>query len=166
MGALFFVAVMAYGPVLSRLISFCENTFYYTYTDVLSGIPEILMKMASPVMLAGTFAQRYAQGNYGGVLGLVILLTVVVGGLGYYTYVHRKSERTGKAFIYDWVGTLVRFLVVIPTGLGVGLVFYLLPTDSSRGVWWVFGSILGTILSWGILEIIYYMDFRKFFSLL
>lgn len=164
MGALFFVAVMAYGPVLSLLISLCENTFYYTYTDVLSGIPEILMKMASPVMLAGTFAQRYAQGNYGGVLGLVILLTVVVGVLGYYTYVHRKSERTGKAFIYDWVGTLVRFLVVIPTGLGVGLVFYLLPTDSSRGVWWVFGIILGTILSWGILEIIYYMDFRKFFS--
>ena len=100
-GALFFVAVMAYGPVLSLLISFCENTFYYTYTDVLSGIPEILMKMASPIMLAGTFAQRYAQGNYGGVLGLVILLTVVVGVLGYYTYVHRKSERTGKAFIYD-----------------------------------------------------------------
>ena len=68
------------------------------------------------------------------------------------------------AFVFPWAGTVVKFLVVVPGGLGIGFIFYMLSSDSSRTVWWIFGLILGTILFGGIMEIIYYRDFRKFFS--
>ena len=120
--------------------------------------------MTSPVMLAYTFSQKYAEGSCGSLLLFVILLTAVLGILGFYTFVHRKSERTGLAFVYKWAGMIVRFLVVVPTGLGVGMIFYLLPTGSSRIVWWIFGMIFGTLLANGIMGILYYRDYRKFFA--
>ena len=164
MGALLLGAVVAYGPVLSILVEVYENLFYNTYMGVAYGSTKILMEMTSPVTIADTFARKYASGDYGSVLILVMVLTAFWGILGYCTYVHRKSEKAGQAFVYNWAGILVRFLVVVPAGLGIGVIFYMLPTDSSRIPWWIFGMILGTVLTNGILGIIYYMDFRKFFS--
>ena len=164
MGALLLGAVAFYGPVLSLLLQLYENTFYYTYTVGTDTITQMIGEAGAPQMLAYSFIEKYADGNYSGTLIGILLLTVVLGASGYYTYVHRKSERTGQAFVYKWAGIVVRFLVVVPTGLGVGIVFYMLPTDSSRTAWWIFGMILGTILCNGIMGIIYHMDFRKFFA--
>ena len=166
MGALLLVAVAAYGPTLSILIRLYESAFYRTCFDssVSYGITKVLAELTSPVMLAYTFSQKYAEGSCGSLLLFVILLTAVLGILGFYTFVHRKSERTGLAFVYKWAGMIVRFLVVVPTGLGVGMIFYLLPTGSSRIVWWIFGMIFGTLLANGIMGILYYRDYRKFFA--
>ena len=166
MGALLLVAVAAYGPTLSILIRLYEGAFYRTCFDgsVSYGITKVLAELTSPVMLAYTFSQKYAEGSCGSLLLFVILLTAVLGILGFYTFVHRKSERTGLAFVYKWAGLIVRFLVVVPTGLGVGMIFYLLPTGSSRIVWWIFGMIFGTLLANGIMGILYYRDYRKFFA--
>ena len=166
MGALLLVAVAAYGPTLSILIRLYEGAFYRTCFDgsVSYGITKVLAELTSPVMLAYTFSQKYAEGSCGSLLLFVILLTAVLGILGFYTFVHRKSERTGLAFVYKWAGMIVRFLVVVPTGLGVGMIFYLLPTGSSRIVWWIFGMIFGTLLANGIMGILYYRDYRKFFA--
>ena len=57
----------------------------------------------------------------------------------------------------------IRDRITIPSGLGIGLIFYMIPEDSSKTAWWIFGMILGTILVHGILEVIYEMDFRRFF---
>ena len=166
MGALLLVAVAAYGPTLSILIRLYEGAFYYTCYDssVSYGITKALTELTSPVMLAYTFSQKYAEGSCGSLLLFVILLTAVLGVLGFYAFVYRKSEKTGQAFVYKRAGMIVRFLVVVPTGLGVGMIFYLLPTDASRMVWWIFGMIFGTFLVNGIMGILYYRDFRKFFS--
>lgn len=164
MGALLLGAVGFYGPVLSVLLQLYENTFYYTYTAGTGTITQILAEAGAPQMLAYRFVQEYADGNYRGTLLVILFLTVALGASGYYAYVHRKSERTGQAFVYKWAGIVVRFLVVVPTGLGIGIIFYMLPADSSRTAWWIFGMILGTILCGGIMGIIYHMDFRKFFA--
>jgi len=66
--------------------------------------------MASPVILAYTFVGKYAEENYGGILGIVLLVTIAFGVLGYYAFVNRKSERTGMAFVFPWVGTIIRFM--------------------------------------------------------
>ena len=77
--------------------------------------------MASPVILAYTFVGKYAEGNYGGILGILLLVTLAFGVLGYYAFVNRKSERPGMAFVFPWVGTIIRFMIVVPGGLGIGL---------------------------------------------
>ena len=166
MGALLLVAVAAYGPVFSVILDLYEKAFYYTRSESSYGLVKVLKEMVSPAAFSYTFVRKYAEGNYGGTLIAVLLVTAVLGGLGYYAFVHRKSERTGMAFVFPWAGTLVKFLVVVPGGLGMGFIFYMLSSDSSssRTSWWIFGLILGTILAGGIMEIIYYRDFRKFFS--
>ena len=164
MGALLLVAVVAYGPVLSVMLDLYEMAFYYTRSESSYGLVKGLKELISPAALAYTFVKKYAEGNYGGMLIVVILTTVILGGLGYYAFVHRRSERTGMAFVFPWAGTVVKFLIVVPGGLGIGFIFYMLSSDSSRTIWWIFGLVLGTILSGGIMEIIYYRDFRKFFS--
>ena len=165
MGALLLAAVVVYGPALGVLLEIYEGVFYFTYSAGGSDtFTRILIQLGSPVMLADTFTNKYAQGNFGTALVLVVVFTVLFGILGYLAYVYRKSERTNQAFVYNCVGTLVRFLIVIPTGLGVGMIFYGLPTDDSKILWWIFGMILGTVLCGGIVESIYHMDFRKFFS--
>ena len=164
MGALLLVAAAAYGPVFSVLLDLYERAFYYTRSESSYCLVKVLKELISPVALAYTFVKKYAEGNYGGMLIAVLLVTAVLGGLGYCAFVHRKSERTGMAFVFPWAGTAVKFLVVVSGGLGIGFVFYMLSNDSSRTIWWIFGLILGTILSGGIMEIIYYRDFRKFFS--
>lgn len=164
MGALLLIAVAAYGPVLSVTLQFYEYAFYYTSSAGVYGFIKGLREMASPVILAYTFVGKYAEENYGGILGIVLLVTIAFGVLGYYAFVYRKSERTGMAFVFPWVGKIIRFMIVVPGGLGIGLIFYMLPSDNSRIVWWIFGLIFGTLLSGGIMGIIYYRDFRKFFS--
>lgn len=80
-----------------------------------------LKEMASPFTISYTFVKKYAEGNYGGILIAVILVTAALGGLGYYAFVHRRSERTGMAFVFPWIGTVVKFLIVVPGGLGSDL---------------------------------------------
>ena len=75
-------------------------------------------------------------------------------------YTENQKER-GMAFVFPWAGTAVKFLVVVSGGLGIGFVFYMLSNDSSRTIWWIFGLILGTILSGGIMEIIYLQGFPE-----
>lgn len=66
--------------------------------------------------------------------------------------------------VYRWVAVLVKFMVVIPTGLAVGWIFYPQADGGTKLIWWVFGLILGTVLSHGMIEIIYHMSFQKFFA--
>ena len=149
MGALLLVAAAAYGPVFSVLLDLYERAFYYTRSESSYCLVKVLKELISPVALAYTFVKKYAEGNYGGMLIAVLLVTAVLGGLGYCAFVHRKSERTGMAFVFPWAGTAVKFLVVVSGGLGIGFVFYMLSNDSSRTIWWIFGLILGMIIAKG-----------------
>lgn len=164
MGALVLAAVAAYGPILSVLITLYENAFYYTYAGTQYGVTELLTDCASPLMLAYTFAVNYATGTHHKILCLIVVLVLAEGILGYLVYVKRKSESAGKAFAFSWTGEVLRYLIVVPAGLGTGMIFYLLPTETSRNAWWIFGMILGVILTNGIMNVIYHMDFRKFFA--
>lgn len=75
MGALLLIAVAAYGPVLSVTLQFYEYAFYYTSSAGVYGFIKGLREMASPVILAYTFVGKYAEENYGGILGIVLLVT-------------------------------------------------------------------------------------------
>ena len=87
------------------------------------------------------------------------------GGLGYYAFVHRKSERTGMAFVFPWVGTVSKISDCGTRRTWNRTYFlYAVQVTVPELIWWIFGLILGTLLAGGIMEIIYYRDFRKFFS--
>lgn len=166
MGFLVLFGVYVYGPLLGILFrlyteSFFTTGYYYDY-----GIYRFLIRYCSPVALGKSFLDAY-QGNGSWIL-LVILpvAAVLLGALAYRAYVKRKAESTGRPIVYRWLAVIIKFLVAVPFGLGVGLIFYLIPEGivSVRIPWWIFGLVLGTILSHGVMEILYRMDFRGFFA--
>lgn len=164
MGTLCLAAVFSYGPVLGRLISLYQSTFFDTFYETNYGLLKILEEEGSPFFLCKSFLDRYAYGEYGTLLAVIVVLMVLIGAASYFAYVKRPSESTGKSMIYRWSEIVIRLMVVIPSGLGVGLIFYMLPNQQGRIVWWIFGMLAGTVLVHGIIEVVYQMDFRKFLS--
>ncbi len=164
MGFLVLGGVYVYGPMLGILLrlyteSFFTTGYYYDY-----GIYKFFINYCSPFSLGMSFWDAY-QGKGPGIFYIVLPVVIVIFGvLAYRAYEKRKAESTGKPVIYKWLEVILKFLIVVPTGLGVGLIFYMMPEGSVRVPWWIFGMVLGTVLSHGVMEILYRMDFRGFFA--
>ena len=104
MGVLLMVAVTAYGPVLSVMLELYERAFYYTCSDSSYGLIKGLKEMVSPVALAYTFVRKYADGNYGGMLIAVLLVTAVWAVLDITPlYIENQKERGWRLFFHGQV---------------------------------------------------------------
>ena len=164
MGGLCFVGVFLYGTVLSSLITGYEETYFRTYARMLYGVCKVLKRDVSPLFLGNELVDKYSQGELKGFLFPVLCVVLVLTAASFFAYIKRPSERTGEALIYPFTQVVIRILVVIPTGLGTGLFFSLFPENtSSRDAWEIFGLLVGVILSYSLLEIVYQMDFRKIY---
>lgn len=171
MGALCLAGINFYGPVLGILISYYQAALFSTYPDIDYGILKILKSQSTPLYLARSFLDVYAYGKFGSELLIMIIVTGILIICAYLAYTKRPAEAAGHSMVYCWSEAVISFLVTVAVGLGVGFIF-LLATNGIRGDrtlqikngWWIFGLAFGTVLSHGILEIIYKMDFKKFFS--
>ena len=165
MGGLCLAGVILYSVTLGNLIGYYRMEFYGTfYSNAACGFEKFLKEYGSPVLFGNAFIVKYGENDFGDMLLIVLAVTAVLGILAYMAYIRRPSESSGKPMIYDWIGVILKFLVVIPCGLGVGLIFYFLPERDSRFIWWIFGLILGTLIAHGCVEIVYQIDFRKFLA--
>lgn len=164
MGILCLGGMYLYGIALYLLLSVYGITFLDTFMDQKTGILGFLIKDASPVALAFSMISAYAEGYAGKLILSVVIVGIVFASLSWIAYKKRPSEAAGKSMVYRWVAVLVKFMIVVPTGLGIGWIFYSMTTGRSRMLWWAFGLLLGTIVSHGMAEVIYRMSFQKFFS--
>lgn len=82
---------------------------------------------------------------------LVSAAVMLVGA--YFIYKYRKSERAGEAIVFAPLRGVIKYLVILPITLGVGLLFMLI--TSSRA-WMVFGFICGAALSFLLANTIIY----------
>lgn len=165
MGMVCLIAVYTYGPLLSLLLTGYRTSFYQTYClEYPYGLIQGLREAASPGTLAVSFYEAYGEGGGKQALLLIFLVTAVFAFLSYIAYTRRPSEAAGRPMVYRKAALVMKFLIVVPCGLGVGYIFYLFTTASIRVLWWIFGLILGTILAHGIMEIAYEMDFHCFFK--
>lgn len=164
MGFLTLASACFYGPILGILIWMYIKFFFVTGFESEYGIQSIFIKYGSPLTLGMTFLQSYSNRTKGYLFIVVLAVMLILGGLSYIAYIKRKAENAGKPVVYRWLGIVLKFLVVVPGGLGCGLIFYMMPVETSKIPWWIFGMIFGTILLHGVIEIIYRMDFRGFFA--
>lgn len=165
MGGLCLAGVFLYSATLGNLIGYYKMMFYGTfYSNAACGFEKFLKEYGSPVLFGKAFIGKYAENDFGDMLLVVLAVTAVLGLLSCTAYIRRPSECSGKPMIYDWIGVILKFLVVIPCGLGVGLIFYSLPEQNSRFIWWIFGLILGTLIAHGCVEVVYQMDFHRFLA--
>ena len=165
MGSLCLGGMYLYGIALSMLMLSYGDVFLQTFASGRRyGIFKFLVDYASPGTLALSMVNSYSNGNAGKLIIAVAILAVALAVLAWLAYVKRPSEAAGRSMVYKWAAVLVKFMVVVPTGLGIGWIFYALTIGKSRLIWWGFGLILGTVVSHGLIETIYHMSFQKFFA--
>lgn len=153
-----------YGGALRMLFLIYGETFFSTYCepDAIK-ITDVFTEFASPEGMVMYMLQKYAAGDSWRSCLLVLVAAVILMVLARTAYVKRPSEASGKTMVYKWTEVVIRFMVVIPFGLGIGWIFYALTASGGRLIWLAFGLILGTVISHGLMETIYQMDFHGFF---
>lgn len=154
-----------YGPGLSLLLGGYRYGFYETYyIEKNYGLIRFLREYISPAGLINQFAEAYQKGEGMRLFMVLLVLTVLLTYLSYVAYLKRPSESAGSPMVYRGAAFIVKIMVVIPCGLGAGYFFYLISISSMKTFWWIFGLILGTVLSHGFMETAYQMDFHCFFK--
>ena len=90
--------------------------------------------------------------DMGYAIALIVAAAVLLVG-AYFIYKYRKSERAGESIVFAPLRGVIKYLVIAPMTLGVGLLFMLI--TSSRA-WMVFGFVCGAALSFLLANTIIY----------
>lgn len=164
MGVLCLGGMYLYGIALDILMQSYGALFFKTFVTQSYGIFKFLEDYASPGSLIFCMVMQYSDGGAGKLIAAVGVLMVILAVLALFAYVRRPSEAAGKSMVYRWIAVLIKFMIVVPTGLSVGGIFYASTSGTGRMIWSVFGLFLGTVVSHGLIETIYQMSFQKFFA--
>lgn len=163
MGALVMAGIFLYGPAAGILINGSKALFFSTYQRNFAVGLTSVEKLFSPFTLSFSLVTEYAGGEAGKTLAAVGIFALLAAVGSFFAYVKRPMETAGKSVVYKFTGVIIEFLIVIPVGVGVGHIFYLLQ-HGTNAFWWIFGMIFGAVLAHGMLQVIYHLDFRMFFS--
>ena len=90
-----------------------------------------------------------------------VIMVIALFGLGFWLYMRRPSELAEQGMKIKPLQLLFKTCTTVLAGLAGWGIFYLL-TESLA--WQIFGTILASVLCYGILDIIFYMDFKAFFA--
>jgi len=153
-------------PLAVSLVQGYYLMFYHTYLYVagtngdffqwgirISPLAEYIYQMeeADPLRPQATLLAAL------GALGVSLVLAAV----GCMLYKKRPSEAAGKAMAFHVSKPIIRIILTLISGLGLGAFFWSI--RSSMG-WAVFGILCGTVICHCVVEIIYHFDFKKLFS--
>lgn len=137
--------------------------FFETYVTTFGSIPNWLI-WSSPVM-----SYSYAVASHMDNVSIdtllllqIFIMTVITGVLSLLLYKLRPSEAAGKSIVFPKIQGIVQILLVIPATLGSAAIFRVTSYRESLG-WMLFGLIFGIVLSHGVLEILFHLDFKAIF---
>ena len=160
-GILSLCCVYLYGPVLGILLWVLEMMYFRTNMGLKEGMAEKISVFLSPVSISVALRTYSGQKNFWIIIVGGILLLITLAVCAYLAYTKRPAEKTGKSFVYGFLEPILLFMVVIPAALAIGTMFALIGPEENRTGWWIFGLVLGTVVFYGILQVIFAMDFRK-----
>lgn len=160
--------IMGFGviSIYSLAIGFCSlymSTFYGGNVQMDPAI--YLSPLVSAVYLLYQSADNY---HYYGMTGLTMPvfinagMAVVLGCVAWLLYIRRASELAEQGIRNKVLSAVLKLLVSVAAGMGGWLIFMLL-TNNTVG-WGVFGALFAGILVFGVMDIIFSMDFKAFFS--
>lgn len=161
-GVLGTIVFAGYIPLAVALIQGFYSIFFSTYVwDSGMAISDLGSRL-SPV---AEYMRQIGRYNIAASMlpeALVAMtVTVVLILLGLFLYRRRPSEAAGKAMAFPVTKPVIRILIVLLSGLGLGSFFWSM--QESTG-WAVFGCLCGTVISHSVIEIIYNYDFKKLFA--
>ena len=171
------VAVMLSGNVLNTLVNgailgfaviaiygmveiFC-GTYFDTYYS-LFGDRVLNIIWASPLVSAIYQLYMHAVGNMKLVPCLMnIVMVLVMWAAGYVLYLRRPSELAEQGMKTKSAQVIFKTAATLLAGMCGWIFFHLL---TGHLAWMIFGAVLVGVLCYGILDIIFHMDFKAFFA--
>ena len=156
------MVLMFYMPIAASLFeSFFESFFLSYYYPGDDSVFENLIRI-SPVMEYAHTVSLYAdQKPVVMVAAVALIVSLILIAAAVFLYKKRPSEAAGKAMAFAVSQPVIRVLITVVAGLGIGDFFWSL--QHSNG-WMVFGAVCGSLISHCVIESIYHFDFRKLFS--
>ena len=156
------MVLMFYMPIAASLFeSFFESFFLSYYYPGDDSVFENLIRI-SPVMEYVHTVSLYAdQKPVVMVAAVALIVSLILIAAAVFLYKKRPSEAAGKAMAFAVSQPVIRVLITVVAGLGIGDFFWSL--QHSNG-WMGFGAVCGSLISHCVIESIYHFDFRKLFS--
>ena len=156
------MVLMFYMPIAASLFeSFFESFFLSYYYPGDDSVFENLIRI-SPVMEYVHTVSLYAdQKPVVMVVAAALTVSLLLIAAAVFLYKKRPSEAAGKAMAFAVSQPIIRVLITVMAGLGIGDFFWSL--QHSNG-WMIFGVVCGSVISHCVIESIYHFDFRKLFS--
>ncbi len=179
---LLLVAVMLSGNVLNALVSFgviggaaisAYGIFiiffdYYMDTFYAAGISAESVIYASPLVSAFYILDSRCDCDVSEISLLIpglcinFAIAVIMGIAAWHLYQKRASELAEQGLKNRMAALLIKVVCSVLVGMTGWMVLILLTSREVSLVWGVFGNMLSSVLCFGILDIIFNMDFKAF----
>ncbi len=161
------VAFMASGtllfyPIMVKILLQSYSVMYFqTYTEVYNSSMDIV-NVADPFQTILSVIKNLIAGSPSGGFNNILqacILSAVAAIVAFFLYKWRPSECAGKALAFPFLGSVIRILLVIPTGMVLGLCLTAFQVGDAD-IWLYFGTVLGVVLMHGFMEVVFQSDIR------
>lgn len=125
---------------------------------------------SSVLVIISRIMGREEMGQFAVSLLFELVIALALGIAAAFLYRRRPSELAEQGLKNKPVGCLIRTASSITAGMGGWLLFLLFTVEVGSGRNWdavgwnVFGGVLASVIVYGVLDMIFHMDFRAFFA--
>lgn len=162
-------AISFYGLWLLFCAYYLDTFVAYTvtgYKAIIYGSP-----LASAVALIYKRTESYSVKGFDGFWMSLFLNLIIAIGLGLLAaalYSRRPSELAEQGIKKKPVCFVLQLVASLAAGMGFWILFAVISSDivgaMGATAWGVFGGLLGTIVVFGVMDIVFHMDFKAFFA--
>lgn len=137
------------------------SMFFQTYYNNRANFLNSLLEFASPFTIYLNVVSRAMSGNmFIWQLFIALILTAVLLVVTLILYLRRPSEAAGQAIAFAKTEAVIKFLLVVPIAVGVGMIAHSM-TWVNKDLWLVLGVIFGAVIASAVIEFTYNVDFSR-----
>ena len=166
-GVLGFGVFATYFPiVIYNIFPLYAGSFFSTYSgNTANSVYNSITNYLSPIWIGLRGIAYVNEGTKSEITFMALLLVwcVVLYVLCQVLYGRRPAESAGRAMAFPKANTIIKVLLVIPSALYSGFIFYSLG-DADSIFWLVFGVVFGAIVVHALIECIYQFNVKAAFS--
>lgn len=154
--------------VYTLFYTFCGEYFKTFVQDAHTGYQRMVYAspLASSIVLLvrrGDYFEANGEGLFWLDTFINLVLVLVLGVLAFYGYRKRPSELAEQGLRNKPVRFLIQITVSFAAAMS-GWIFFYMIGDGAGLFWGIFGAVLAGGVSFGVLDIIFHMDFKSFFA--
>ncbi len=151
------------GIFMALYMCLCES-YFYTYFGLigdLQGNMGIMSSYASPLLSAFYLLIEGEKTRFLSVW-VNLLVAVFLGVCAWLLYRRRPSELSEQGIRNRVFSTALRLVATVGAGVTGWIIFYGIAEGSTT--WGVFGAVLAAVLTHGVMDVAFRMEFRAFFA--